>query len=183
MRAQGEIETSAIIKTTTNYVESFGEDQNNTRLYGDVKIEAGDNIKLSYDTVNNAIVISLKDQLNFKPECYDETDCNPLMCTPIAVSTINDVGPDVGGNLVLEGDGLVVITTGTHLIQLDTPKVHINDLCREYTEGAPGAPGPPGPQGGDGAAGIVICGAADCCCEYCDTEAIEDCDVIIEPDD
>lgn len=155
-RSQGELETSCLIFTTTRFVKSILVDD--TYFYGDVKFEAGDNIKLEYS--GNDILISITNPGTFTPECYIKNDCYPSKCKGIL--QINNVYPDVNGNIILEGDGLTLFQNIGGKLVLNTPKFTPYDICNNYTQGAPGEPGSPGSQGPSGASGSTICEEDDC---------------------
>lgn len=156
-RSQGELETSCLTFTTTRFVKALL--VNDEYFYGDVKLEAGDNVKLEYDESNN-IVISAVDPEQFLPECYVKNDCYPELCKGIL--QINDVFPDGVGNIVLEGDGITLFSSSGTKIILDTPQITPFDICNNYTQGPPGDPGDPGTSGPTGPSGTTICPEDDC---------------------
>ena len=145
-------------------------------VYGDVKLEAGNDIALDYNLADNAITVTLLNKKSFVPEC--RTNCKDG-CATIPIKNISNVLPDVNNNITLEGDGVVVPVSKTEHIELTTPKVQIEDLCANAVKGPTGDPGDPGITGPTGGAGIIVCGEADCCCEVCDTESLEDCENLV----
>lgn len=174
---EGELEARCINIVTPSAVSSLT--VNGIKLTGDIKIIAGSNYVVGLDDeVDNGIVLSLINPEAFIPECL--VGCDPGQCNG-AILSINDVLPDVTGNININGDGVVVpAAVGTQVI-IDTPLVSTQDLCKEKNVGRPGPPGPIGPIGPQGPAGVLTCGEADCLCQVCDVEVIpEDCDPINE---
>ena len=169
---QTALNISAVTVTGENFISSLGTKLEN--LYGDVKLEAGQGIKLDYNLADNAITIELEDPELFVSECRE--NCNIKGCSTKPILNINGVTPN-SGNITLEGDGIVTLQNGTNFIALVTPQIQIHDLCKGTEsigpKGDPGTPGGPGPTGG---AGLLVCGEADCCCMVCDEENIEECD-------
>ena len=175
--AEGELETSTIVKTDGVYVKSITVNDLGVKLDGDVKIIVGDNVKVT--STGSDIYFELKNPLDFIPECYEKNDCEAAKCTPTVITSINSVVPDVGGNITLSGDGIVVPSQSGQSLKIDTPNIVTDDLCKNFTTGPQGKPGEPGPRGPQGGGGKVICGEADCICALCDVENIDDCDEII----
>jgi len=137
-------------------------------LIHDVKLFAGDNVKLEYDFEDNAIVFTTIQEGYLVPEC--EPNCDPDQCNRVPIRTINDIPPTAaGGQFFFDGDPIVVVSQRECTIVFGSTLLPA-DLCPNYTQGPDGRPGGPGAPGGGGGGGGLICQPGACQCIPCDPE-------------
>lgn len=93
------------VSSMSVYDSSTGHTSN--RLYGDVKLVAGNNVALTYDEKNNAIVISAdsNEEYNDKCECGGKTQ----------IYTINGISAQ---NITIVGDDCVSVTKSGHTLRI-----------------------------------------------------------------
>ena len=125
-------------------------------LQGDIKIEAGDNVKLDYNLADNSIVASLENEAAFIPEC--EFGCDPDRCFRTPIQFINGIpGTEGSCDFFIEGKGIITVGENHNAITIGSDDIKPADLCDNYTKAPEGDPGNPGPPGGGGPPGKLIC--------------------------
>ena len=88
------------------------------RIYGDVELVAGDNIKLTLsdlDTNNPEIRIDAIEGVGLTEECQCEGDVTDIPC----IKTINGISPTPEGQFYLVGDDCLTMQSGTNAVEIE----------------------------------------------------------------
>jgi hypothetical protein len=171
-----EILPSCIETTEEEYIKSISVENYKESILEYLELDFDTNVFYTRKE-NNVVFVGLKDVTQFESDCRQNSPWyEKKHCRPIEICMLNNVPPDIDGNVVLEGDGLVVLSEEHAGLVVDTPNVSVYDLCNNgnYNEGPPGDAGPVGPIGGGGADGCIDCKEQDCENEYPDACDCED---------